>query len=80
MPNHTNDKSQTTKQVDADYSHYHARLDVPRCMLSARNDCGKSYISQILEIWSLARGIGHLTAQDYYYYQLCDDSRFSPEE
>jgi hypothetical protein len=80
MPNHANDKSQTTKQVDADYTHYHARLDVPRCMFAARNDCGKGYLSQITEIWTLARGTGHLTAQDYFYYQLCDDSRYSQED
>ena len=49
-------------------------------MHGARNDCGKGYLSQMKEIWTLARGTGHLTVQDYYYYQLYDDSRHSPED
>lgn len=77
MPTPATESSIPAKQFDADYSHYHAKLDVPRCMLGARNDFGKGYLSQIAEIWALSRGVGHLTAQDYYYYRLYDDGRYS---
>ncbi len=43
----------------------------------AAKDYGKSRISQILEIFRLALGIGHLTPREYYDYRLFDDAQFS---
>ena len=68
------------KQFDTDYSRYHAKLNISHCMLGARNDCGKGYLSQISEIWALSRDVGRLTTQDYFYYRLYDDSRYSRDD
>lgn len=77
IPSPPTETSVPVKQFDADYSHYHAKLDISRCMLGARNDCGKGYSSQIAEIWALSRGVGHLTVQDYFYYRLYADELYS---
>ncbi len=56
------------------------KLDVGRCMLWARERCNKGLTNQIAEIFSLSRGHGKLSPEEYYYFGLCDDSRFSTEE
>jgi hypothetical protein len=50
--------------------------DIPRCMRYAKQAKGKSYIAQVAEIFTLSRGPGKLTPQDYYYYRLYDDAQF----
>lgn len=50
--------------------------NVPRCMQFARHEKGKSYAAQVAEIFSLSRGVGKLTPQDYYYYRLYDDALY----
>ena len=56
------------------------KLDVGRCMLWARERCNKGLATQLTEIFRLSRGHGKLTPEEYYYFGLCDDSRFSAEE
>ena len=56
------------------------KLDVGRCMLWARERCNKGLTTQLAEIFSLSRGHGKLTPEEYYYFGLCDDSRFSAQE
>jgi hypothetical protein len=38
---------------------------------------GKGRVSQVLEITRLALGSGHLSPEEYYFYHLYDDSKFS---
>lgn len=63
-----------------DLAQHKAKLDVVENMRLARDEAGKSAPAQVLEIYRLGRGPGKLTAQDYYYYQLYDDRRFSPDQ
>lgn len=55
-------------------------LDIARCMRIAREKHGKSFSSQVGEIFRLSRGPGQLTPRDYYYYGLYDDSRYDAAE
>jgi len=55
-------------------------IDVLACLRLARRLKGKPYASQFAEILRLGLGDGHLSAKDYFYYQLYDDERHSPEE
>lgn len=54
--------------------------DIGRCLQWARSSFNKGLTSQVAEMFSLSRGEGKLTPQEYYYFGLCDDSRFSAEE
>lgn len=56
------------------------QLDMGRCMVWARESCNKGLTSQVAEMFSLSRGDGKLTPQEYYYFGLCDDGRFTAEE
>jgi hypothetical protein len=55
-------------------------LSVPECMRFARKQAGKSYLSQIREMYGLSRGLGKISAHDYYYYNLYDDRKHKAEE
>src|SRR5262249_52892128 len=41
---------------------------------------GKSYVSMIRDIFSLGRGFGRLSAEDYFYYRLYDDEKYDFSE
>ncbi len=57
-----------------------APLDVARCMILARKKFGKSLFSQISEMAKLSMGAGKLRPEEYYYYGLYDDSRYSYDQ
>ncbi len=57
-----------------------APLDVARCMILARKKFGKSLFSQISEMAKLSMGPGKLRPEEYYYYGLYDDSRYSYDQ
>jgi len=57
-----------------------APLDVARCMILARKKFGKSLFSQISEMAKLSMGSGKLRPEEYYYYGLYDDSRYSYDQ
>jgi hypothetical protein len=44
---------------------------------AARRDTGKSIAAQAAEIMALRRGVGRLSADEYYQYRLYDDQRFT---
>jgi hypothetical protein len=52
------------------------QLNVAQCMAYARQHAGKSYAAMVSEMYSLSRGFGKLTAEDYFYYRLYDDRKF----
>jgi hypothetical protein len=56
------------------------RLNVAECMAFASRHAGKSYVSMVKEIFSLGRGFGKLSAEDYFYYRLYDDKRYDLAE
>jgi hypothetical protein len=56
------------------------KLDTQSLMVATRKQFGKGYFSQTHEILSLARGIGKLSHQDYFYYRLYDDERYTIED
>ena len=51
-------------------------LNIAECMAFASQHAGKSYVSMVKEMFSLGRGFGKLSAEDYFYYRLYDDKRF----
>ncbi len=53
------------------------KLDLAQCMRIARETTGKSFASQVGEIIRLSRCDGKLTPQDYYYFGLYDDEKFT---
>lgn len=55
-------------------------FDLPRCLLVARNEHGKGFISQIRDLLRLALGPGRLQPSEYYAFKLYDDARFTPAE
>ena len=52
------------------------KLDLLKCMHEARARQGKSYAAQIGDILRLGLGDGHITALDYFYYRLSDDTLY----
>ncbi len=54
-----------------------APIDIARCMALARSRFGKPLFAQISEIAKLSLGPGKLRPEEYYYYGLYDDSRYS---
>jgi hypothetical protein len=52
------------------------RLNIAECMAFASRHAGKSYLSMVKEIFTLGRGFGKLSAEDYFYFRLYDDQRF----
>ena len=59
-----------------DYAVHKKHLDVRQCMVLAQKEAGKSFASQVREIYKLTRGDGKLAAEDYYYYRLYDDKNY----
>ena len=68
------------KQISKDQNSYKTGLNIGQCMKWANAELGKSYVSQFRELMSLAGGLGRLTAEDYCYYNLYDDSQYDMAE
>ncbi len=60
-----------------DAGRYNPTFDLAGSMRRARADSGKSFAAQVRDIYRLGRTDGRLTAQDYYYYRLYDDARYT---
>jgi hypothetical protein len=54
-----------------------AEFNLPRSLRVAATDHGKSPWAQVRDIWRLRFGPGRLRPDEYYYYCLYDDRRFS---
>lgn len=54
-------------------------IDIARCMKLVQQKHGKKLSAQITEIAKLSLGAGKLHPEEYYYYGLYDDSRFTFE-
>jgi hypothetical protein len=54
-------------------------IDIARCMKLVQQRHGKKLSAQISEIAKLSLGAGKLHPEEYYYYGLYDDSRFTFE-
>jgi Sugar-transfer associated ATP-grasp len=54
-----------------------AEFNLPRSLRVAATEHGKSPWAQVREIWRLRFGPGKLRPEEYYYYGLYDDRRFS---
>jgi hypothetical protein len=67
------------QKFQSDLDTYKPELNLAQCMRNAVAKTGKSYLSQGREIVKLMRKPSLLTAQDYYYFQLYDDSRYGIE-
>jgi putative polysaccharide biosynthesis protein len=52
------------------------RLNIAECMAFASRHAGKSFVSMVREIFSLGRGFGKLTPEDYFYFRLYDDKKY----
>ena len=52
------------------------RLNIAECMAFASQHAGKSYVSMVREIFSLGRGFGKISADDYFYFRLYDDKKY----
>jgi hypothetical protein len=50
-------------------------INIGACMTFARTKLGKSFGSQVKDMFVLSRGRGKLRPVDYYYYGLYDDGR-----
>lgn len=57
-----------------------SKLNIAECLLHARRQAGKSYVSMVKEMFSLNRGFGKLSPEDYFYFRLYDDQRYDFEE
>jgi hypothetical protein len=54
-------------------------LNIAECLAFASHHAGKSYMSMVKEMFSLGRGFGKLSAEDYFYYRLYDDKKYDFE-
>ena len=68
------------KKFEADLEQHTPKLDITANILRARLKAGKAYGAQIREIIRLGRKPTKLTPQDYFYFQLYDDSKYTPDE
>ena len=55
-------------------------LDLKDCMIRARREHGKSLPAQVREMIQLSRGNGKIRRDDYYYFQLYDDEKYTAQE
>ena len=70
---------QKTK-FQADYDrNRRPQFDFNQCLRDTFTRTGKSYFSQLREMLTLMRKPSLLIPQDYYYFQLYDDSRYGME-
>ena len=72
--------NEITTQLKRDFARYKPALNLSECMRLAQAQCGKSYSAQVKDIYRLKKGDGKLSAQDYYYYRLYDDTQYSKAE
>ena len=62
------------------YSEYGKSVDTKELFRYAGKHFNKRPFSLFREWWPLALGNGKLTFQDYFSFQLYDDSKYSPEQ
>ncbi|TNE56887.1 MAG: hypothetical protein EP340_10700 [Alphaproteobacteria bacterium] len=63
-----------------DLQNHKPEMNITNCMAAAKDQSGKSVGAQVREIWKLSRKPFKLSAQDYFYFGLYDDNRFSGDE
>ncbi|TNE38420.1 MAG: hypothetical protein EP347_06120 [Alphaproteobacteria bacterium] len=68
------------KKFSDDLQNHKPALNITNCMAAAKEHHGKSVGAQVREIWNLSRKQFKLTPQDYFYFALYDDARYSAEE
>ena len=66
-----------SKQPLVDKTKSDPSIDITRCMQHAMKKHGKGLVSQVSDIAKLSFGYGKLSPQEYYYYGLYDDERYS---
>ena len=67
------------QKFQSDMDTYKPPFNLAQSMRNAVAATGKSYLSQARDIVRLMRKPSLLTPQDYYYFQLYDDSRYDME-
>jgi hypothetical protein len=55
-------------------------IDLLDALRRASAVSSKGLLAQVLEIFRLSRGAGGLTPQEYFYFRLYDDSKYTAEE
>jgi hypothetical protein len=70
----------TTSSQILDGQRVDREFDMAASLKQARDELGKSYFSVVREMFALSRGIGNLHPQEYFYYQLYDDQKYTWEE
>ena len=68
------------KKFQSDFETYKPTFNLPQSMRAVVSTTGKSFISQAREIARLMRKPSQLTPQEYYYFQLYNDSRYGMED
>jgi hypothetical protein len=70
----------TTSSQIIDGQRIDREFDIATSLKQVRDELGKSYFSVVREMFALSRGTGNLNPQEYFYYRLYDDERYSWEE
>ncbi|MDH3594091.1 MAG: hypothetical protein OEU09_11120 [Rhodospirillales bacterium] len=70
----------TTSSQIIDGQRIDREFDMATSLKQARDELGKSYFSVVRELFALSRGTGNLHPQEYFYYQLYDDQKYTWEE
>lgn len=55
-------------------------FDLAKSLRAVTESCGKTPLSQVSEIAKLSFGTGKLSPEEYFYFHLYDDSKFSFED
>jgi len=68
------------QKYEVDLEQHTAKLDIVENLSAARQNAGKPYGAQIREIIKLGGKSTKLTPQDYFYFQLYDDAKYTSDE
>lgn len=67
----------TTDSPLLDEQRVDKEFNLAEALKHVRDKLGKSYFSVVRDMFALSRGTGNLAPEEYLYYQLYDDERFS---
>lgn len=70
----------TGKKLVEDLQSHKPALDVTKCISAAKEQSGKSYGAQVREMWKLSRKTFKISPQEYFYFGLYDDNKYSEDE
>lgn len=68
------------QKIEIDLEQYKAKIDFQESLSHARIKSGKGYGAQIREIIKFGRKPTKITPQEYFYFQLYDDAKYTPGE